>query len=93
MAAIEYDRWFCTCGFEFTLSGEGGLCPHRRDGREHKTVKEAYVTLPAADYRGAVEALRAIYDRHHMVGDGSAGQVSGDALRALGIDPDLGESA
>jgi hypothetical protein len=52
MAAIEYDRWFCTCGFEFTLSGEGGLCPHRRDGREHKTVKEAYVTLPAADYRG-----------------------------------------
>jgi hypothetical protein len=41
--------------------------------------------------RGAVSALQSIYDRHHMNGDGSAGQVSSDALRALGIDPDAGE--
>jgi hypothetical protein len=40
---------------------------------------------------GAVSALQSIYDRHHMNGDGSAGQVSSDALRALGIDPDAGE--
>jgi hypothetical protein len=39
---------------------------------------------------GAVEALQAIYDRHHMTGDGSAGRISGDALRRLGIDPDAG---
>jgi len=37
---------------------------------------------------GAVDALQAIYNRHHMNGDGSAGKVSGEALRALGIDPD-----
>jgi DnaJ-class molecular chaperone len=44
--------------------------------------------IPASDHQEATDALQAIYDRHHMNGDGSAGKVSGDSLRALGIDPD-----
>jgi hypothetical protein len=45
----------------------------------------------AAKLGEAEEALQEIYDRHHMTGDGSAGRVSGDALRRLGIDPDASE--
>jgi hypothetical protein len=56
--------------------------------RSDKTVVEV---VRADAHRGAVSALQSIYDHHHMNGDGSAGQVSSDALRALGIDPDAGE--
>lgn len=38
-------------------------------------------------HREAVEALRQIYDRYHLAGDGGAAKIAGDALRALGIDP------
>jgi hypothetical protein len=56
-----------------------------------KPVFEKVEYVRADIHQGAVEALQSIYDRHHMAGDGSAGQVAGDALRALGIDPDRGQ--
>jgi hypothetical protein len=53
------------------------------------------IASDAADHlggEGAVEALQKIYDWCHMAGDGMAGKISDEALRALGIDPDAGGS-
>lgn len=85
MSVLERDWWAGPHGEAFDRA-LNGLLDEDDAADVIALVQESFV--PRANYRGAVDALQAIYDRHHMQGDGSAGAVSGDALRALGIDPD-----
>jgi hypothetical protein len=89
MSVIEHSTvYVCSvCNYR-----RGSFGPHgnRLDAHGDDWAWSEVEVVPADAYQGAVDALQAIYDRHHMAGDGSAGKVSGDALRALGIDPDGG---
>ena len=55
----------CSCGFVFGSRSVPGLCPHRDDGKEHKSVEVVYHRQP----QGAVDdvAYRASCRQYFLV--------------------------